>query len=634
MKTEKCYFTDRHDAFDTVLDRVKAFHRDRFIELREPVWRVFSNEDKMRMQRLVAKVDGKSTWPDDSKSTRHSPRVVYDSKWYPEIVDPPCPPCEPEPDYWEYHIDDLPMSMRTRVVLCTSDKEQFQQEAGDEWPSDDTALRQVVGEATWWSYSIDELPVSCRLRIPRFGRPSLRQKTLPTPRNNKCKAHMLPCAAPRCPHAVVKHLKALLVTKSPHLHRLLRDRVQNLKNNIASCTIATTRANLHEKLEIAESELKAVLDEYKLNKGNSKERVIDLQDREDTFFGPTEEARRLLCWRINNQCIFGHTLDCCRCDEGVDVWHQTPESPCLWNHNSGVCRCHLPVLRFGQDEAIFHSSLIASAYWRYKKRIKMVKKSKGTACMVSAVVDELLGFGLPLTQEQLAEINQSRTGQVSAVTGKKKLMLTRSPGIVSICPGKTGRWDLKQLKVQAEDVQDCYAVVASGYQVVGSYDNSNAHSQKQCDGLLMTCMSMGIGGNQRCLRDTTILEGCLDNYPANMYKDAHGQYLPTTTPPPAAAVQVENCLLQVGDVQQGVFHPDQVWLFKAPTGEWCVGRRVVDASDDDKVYVRTKVPKPGQSLGLHDRGLKWTSLAENKRIRSLSVRDIGDGMYIMLIFYS
>ena len=94
VKTEKCYFTDRHDVFDTVLDRVKAFHRDRFIELREPVWRVFSNEDKMRMQQLVSsKVDGKSTWPDDSKSTRYySPRVVYDSKWYPEIVEPPCPP--------------------------------------------------------------------------------------------------------------------------------------------------------------------------------------------------------------------------------------------------------------------------------------------------------------------------------------------------------------------------------------------------------------------------------------------------------------------------------------------------------------------------------------------------------------
>ena len=168
---------------------------------------------------------------------------------------------------------------------------------------------------------------------------------------------------------------------------------------------------------------------------------------------------------------------------------------------------------------------------------------------------------------------------------------------MSIFPGKTGRWDLKQLKVQTKDVQDCYDVVASGYRVVGSYDNSKAHSQKQCDGLLMTCMSMGIGGKQRCLRgDTTILEGCLDNYPSNMYKDADGQYLPTSTPPPAAAAQVENRLLQVGDVQQGVFHPDQVWLFKASSGEWCVGRRVVDASDDDKVYVRTKIPKPGQSL--------------------------------------
>ena len=49
----------------------------------------------------------------------------------------------------------------------------------------------------------------------------------------------------------------------------------------------------------------------------------------------------------------------------------------------------------------------------------MVKKSKGTACMVSAVVDELLGFGLPLTDEQLEEINCRRVGQMSHVTNKK-----------------------------------------------------------------------------------------------------------------------------------------------------------------------------------------------------------------------
>ena len=77
VKTEKCYFTDRHDAFDTVIDRVNAYHRDRFIELREPVWRVFSNADKERLQDSVDKVDGRTTWP--AVRCHHAPVCVCHS---------------------------------------------------------------------------------------------------------------------------------------------------------------------------------------------------------------------------------------------------------------------------------------------------------------------------------------------------------------------------------------------------------------------------------------------------------------------------------------------------------------------------------------------------------------------------
>ena len=520
-------------------------------------------------------------------------------------------------------MDDLPMSMRTKVVMSAVDKQKFEAESGDEWPSDEKATKHIMVGADWWVYEVDDIPLSHRLCVNRFGRPSLQEKTLPTPSDNKCGLRMLPCAAPRCPHAVVQHLKHLLVTKSPHLHRLLQKHVQSLESEVEAClNDAHQQRCLKDKLAMAKQEQDAVMSEYNAKKSNSKERVINLDDKSDEWFGETPEARRHLCWRVHNQCIFGHSLSACECDKGVDVWRRAPDSPCLWRHDYGNCRCHRPVLRYGQDEAIFHSSLVASAYWRYKKRIKMLSKSKGTACMVSAIVDELLGFGLPLTDQQLELINANRVDQVSAVTGKKKLPLQRSPGLVSICPGKSGRWDLRALQMQAEDIQDCYDVVASDYQIVGSYDNSCAHSQKQTDGLLVAQMNKNIGGTQRCLRDTTIVEGCLDSHPANMYKDVDGNYLPTTTPAPPDAVTVEDCKLDIGDVQQGVFHPDQVWLHQVTNGEWCVSRRPVDVSDDNCCYVRST---PGIRRGLFDGDLRWKSISEGDRMRHMSIRDLGEG---------
>ena len=94
-----------------------------------------------------------------------------------------------------------------------------------------------------------------------------------------------------------------------------------------------------------------------------------------------------------------------------------------------------PWLVFGQDEVIFRSSQLNENCWTVDGESTLRTKGQGTGLIVSAFVSRAFGLGLKIGEEQLAEINKTREGNLykdkEAATylfGRKtKNPLTESP---------------------------------------------------------------------------------------------------------------------------------------------------------------------------------------------------------------
>ena len=62
-----------------------------------------------------------------------------------------------------------------------------------------------------------------------------------------------------------------------------------------------------------------------------------------------------------------------------------------------MCRCHQPLYHCGQDESIFKAFCYSLIQWCIKGVRSVRKKSDGPGKMVSAMQDEIRGFGFPMT---------------------------------------------------------------------------------------------------------------------------------------------------------------------------------------------------------------------------------------------
>ena len=62
-----------------------------------------------------------------------------------------------------------------------------------------------------------------------------------------------------------------------------------------------------------------------------------------------------------------------------------------------VCKCHCPLYHVGQDESIFKAFLYSTTQWIIKGVRGVRKKTEGPGEMVSAMQDEIRGFGFPMT---------------------------------------------------------------------------------------------------------------------------------------------------------------------------------------------------------------------------------------------
>ena len=135
----------------------------------------------------------------------------------------------------------------------------------------------------------------------------------------------------------------------------------------------------------------------------------------------------------------------------------------------------------------------------------MRKKSDGPGEMVNALQDEVRGFGLKLTVEELATVNAWRAERCAErVDGAEfkeggARWLLESPGIRFLVYGKNldGYWTADMFHAQAMDLLDVLDCLNPGYQIILVVNWSQGHAKGLEDGLYVTQMAKGIGGAQK-----------------------------------------------------------------------------------------------------------------------------------------
>jgi hypothetical protein len=179
-----------------------------------------------------------------------------------------------------------------------------------------------------------------------------------------------------------------------------------------------------------------------------------------------------------------------------------------------------PIEIFGQDESVFSQFLFLPKSWvGPNKERGLFPKSSGEGYMISAFVSRDSGFGLPLTEDQLALINAYRHGKeyidkaaaLEIYKSVKKQPLTESPFVRSLLIGasKGGYWNSFHMAIQFEDTVDCLKVLRPDFNFVFLFDHSQGHARKKDGALDASNMSRNFGGVQSKMRSTTIVDGCL-----------------------------------------------------------------------------------------------------------------------------
>jgi hypothetical protein len=77
---------------------------------------------------------------------------------------------------------------------------------------------------------------------------------------------------------------------------------------------------------------------------------------------------------------------------------------CDKGHTPETCRCHLPIIHIGQDEAIYWVNLLSGNEWTIDGERRLRPKSNGTGIMASSFVSEDRGLGLPVSDEEWAKV--------------------------------------------------------------------------------------------------------------------------------------------------------------------------------------------------------------------------------------
>ena len=208
-----------------------------------------------------------------------------------------------------------------------------------------------------------------------------------------------------------------------------------------------------------------------------------------------------------------------------------------------------PLLRMGQDESIYKAHQFPSGGWMCEGATVLRPKTEGVGDMVSAFADCARGFGLEMSDAELAEVNAKRRGtnywsldSAMNINGThEKPQLNEPPGVRFLEYGKNkeGYWNFDHMALQMEDVLDCVAVIygplsgavadaqarappeanvdwSSGFATLQEMDWSSGHGRTKPDGLDHSKMNEKFGGAQPLMRTTVVCAEDLGPYDAKL----------------------------------------------------------------------------------------------------------------------
>ena len=235
-------------------------------------------------------------------------------------------------------------------------------------------------------------------------------------------------------------------------------------------------------------------------------------------------------------------------------WH------CDFGHDYETCLCHLEATEYGQDESVYRSGDHPSRRWGLDGRSYPVGKGMGISEMVSAFKDYLKrGLGLAMSSDELAQVNDARSGRLYADGTPMLPDLKESPGIRIINPSKAGDgyWNYEKMATQTEDVMCALRVLEPDIQQVHQYDWSSGHKKAKEGGLAISSMNFNYGGKGgKTLRDTELGEDSVgtDDALAMMFEilvDGEQSVWSLVRPEDKEGVVVKeyDCRVRAGDTQ-------------------------------------------------------------------------------------
>ncbi|CAM9642953.1 unnamed protein product, partial [Sphacelaria rigidula] len=244
------------------------------------------------------------------------------------------------------------------------------------------------------------------------------------------------------------------------------------------------------------------------------------------------------------------------------------KGPCEHFHEPDVCKCDRALYHIGQDESVYKAYAREGTEWVIRGVRGLRKKSEGPGEMVSAFQDEKRGFGLPLSADELARVNERRQRE-------GRTPLDESPGLRFLLPGnnREGYWGFAEFEQQTIDVMDCLEEIEPGKQLAIEVDHSAGHAKYLPDGLHVQNMNVKYGGKQKALRDSVMTEGCLGPGSAKMYLNG-GEW--STKFHPVLTTKTVDMKLKLGEVQRMSFGPDDpppFYDWEAPAKDQKVRRR-------------------------------------------------------------
>jgi hypothetical protein len=176
----------------------------------------------------------------------------------------------------------------------------------------------------------------------------------------------------------------------------------------------------------------------------------------------------------------------------------------------------LPLICFGHDECIFKQFIMTNKSWIGPNgETVAVPKDDEQGLMISAFQSREFGFGMPLNEEQLKEVNKYREGKLytdqdaamATRQHKEKKPLTSTPFIQEFEYGKNndGYWTYQWMVCQLDDCVDVLKTLfGNQYDFLFMFDHSCGHDKKRTDGLIVENMAKIYGGKQAVMRNTEI----------------------------------------------------------------------------------------------------------------------------------